>query len=59
MFDYNPNRASIPVRVLWIVDHVVRLILESVAGVVNNMAGQMPTNKRKMNRKQSGQIKKI
>ena len=45
LFDYNPNRALIPVRVLWIVDHVVRLILQSVAGVVKNMAGQMPASK--------------
>ena len=40
-----------------IVEHVVRLILESVAGVVKNMAGQMPASKRKMNRKQNGQLK--
>ena len=58
MFDYNPNRALIPVRVLWIVDHLVRLILQSVAGVDKNMAGEMPASKRKMNRKQNGQLKK-
>ena len=45
-------------RVLWIVAHVVRLILKGVAGVVKNMAGQMPASKRKMNRKQNGQLKK-
>lgn len=42
---------------MWIVEHVVRLILESVAGVVKNMAGQMPASKRTMNRKQSGRLK--
>jgi hypothetical protein len=45
------------VRIFWIVEHLVRLVLESVAGVVKNMAGQMPASKWKMNRKQSGRLK--
>jgi len=41
----NGRLALKAVQILCVVEHVVRLILKGVAGVVKNMAGQMPASK--------------
>ena len=55
---FNPNRSLEPVQILCIVEHIVCLILEDVAGYVfKNKTGKMPKSKRKMNRKRWKQPK--